>query len=195
MRVFLASHNVGKARQLEALLEGALEVMTLGPGIALPAETGTTYRENALLKAEAIVRATGLAALSDDSGLEVQVLDGRPGIHSARFAGDDASDRENNDKLLKLMEHVPDEGREAEFVSVLCLLAPGAGPLFAEGRVRGRILREPRGSGGFGYDPLFYHPETGRTFAELTPEEKNRHSHRGRAARELLALLGRRKVE
>lgn len=191
MIVYLASHNTGKARQLEMLLKGVFEVRPLPEDVELPYETGSTYHENALLKARAVVNATGRAALADDSGLEVSILGRHPGVRSARFAGDQASDDDNNAKLLALMENVPDESREAEFVSVLCLLVPGREPVFTEGRVQGRILRERRGAGGFGYDPIFYHPGTHKTFAEMTPDEKNDHSHRGRSARALLVLIER----
>ena len=159
-------------------------------GVTDADETGTTFVENALIKARHAVDATGLPAIADDSGLAVDALDGRPGVYSARYAGPGATDEQNNDKLLAELDGVPDEARGAAFHCVVCFVQPDdPDPIIAEGEWRGRILHERRGEGGFGYDPLFYVPDTGCASAELEPEEKNRRSHRGQALRELARKL------
>lgn len=163
-----------------------------------PAETGETFAENAVLKARHAAAASGLVALADDSGLEVDALGGAPGIHSARYAGEAANDEENRRRLRRELAGVSDERRTGRFRCALALAAPdGASSRLVtvvEGVLEGRLLIEPRGDGGFGYDPLFLLPERGVTLAELTPEEKNAVSHRARAARRVLpalrALLG-----
>lgn len=194
MRLVLASRNAHKVRELGALL-GPHELIPLPDGVALPPETGETFIENAATKARAAAGATGRPALADDSGIEAAALGGAPGVRSARFAGERATDEEN---LAKLLRDVPADGdRSLAYVCALALAAtPGAGSelevtLF-EGRCEGLLTHEPRGTGGFGYDPAFvpHDPGDGRTMAELSPEEKDAVSHRGRAARALIEWLG-----
>lgn len=186
-RILVATKNPGKLREIRGFMDGlGVEILGLQefPWVETPEEDGTTYLENALKKASAVARQTGMVTLADDSGLEVEALGGRPGVHSARFAGPGATDEENNRKLLELLKGVPPEGRKATFRCVLVLVGP-SGELLetAEGQVEGIILDGPRGEMGFGYDPLFYVPELGRTLAELPLEVKNSISHRGRALR------------
>jgi XTP/dITP diphosphohydrolase len=198
MRVVLASANRGKLRELGELLAPAgltLESQS-ALGIESPPETGATFVENALIKARHAARASGLAALADDSGLEVDALRGAPGVHSARYAaepgaGGNASDDANVRKLLRELEHVPDAARGARFRCAIVLLrAPDdAAPIVAEGSWEGRIVRAPRGHGGFGYDPVFEDPATGLTAAELPAARKNACSHRALALAALLARL------
>lgn len=196
MKLVLASGNAGKLAELRELLaDGGFELHAQSEfGVDDAEETGLTFVENAILKARHAARATGLPALGDDSGLCVDALGGAPGLYSARYAGAHADARANIDKLLAALEHVPDAGRGARFYCVLALLrhAEDPQPLIAEGLWRGRILRERRGEGGFGYDPVFYDPERGCSAAELDAALKNRISHRGRALaalRERLASL------
>lgn len=150
-------------------------------------ENGSTFAENAVIKAEAVCAATGMPAIADDSGLAVKALDGEPGVYSARYAGHHGDDDANNDLLLRKMDQVED--REAHFVCALALKCPGEEPLVAEGRCPGVILRERRGTGGFGYDPLFLYEPLGKTFAEVNEEEKNAISHRARACEALKEKL------
>lgn len=191
--VVIASRNLKKARELEDLLSDlgvrVRRVSEFSP--VEPAETGATFIENALIKARHAAAASGLPAIADDSGLCVDALDGAPGVRSARYAGEPASDAVNNAKLLAEMEGVADDARSAQFVCQLVLLrAPHDPiPLLAEGRWRGQILRAPRGAQGFGYDPLFFVPDQHRTAAEMDPEQKNRISHRGQAMTSLLQKL------
>ena len=193
-QLVLATHNRGKVRELEAMLQEAglpIRVRTLDEvgGIQMPAETGSTFLENARLKAEAVARQTGLPALADDSGLCVDALGGRPGVYSARFAGPEATDAANNARLLAELEGVPAPRRTARFRAVVVLAMPDGRWTWAEGEAPGRILEAPRGTGGFGYDPLFLSDDLGVTFAEAGPEAKNRVSHRARALRALLPAL------
>lgn len=191
----LASGNPGKVREFQALLGTR---WTLRPqtdfGIAPVPETGDTFVANALLKARHAALATGLPALADDSGLEVDALGGQPGVRSARFAGDGAGDAANNGKLLAALAGVPDEARTARFRCVLVWVdGPGdPAPLVAAGAWEGRILQSPRGTAGFGYDPLFLDLATGLSAAELSAPAKNARSHRGQALRHLETLLGTR---
>ncbi|MBK6962133.1 MAG: RdgB/HAM1 family non-canonical purine NTP pyrophosphatase [Gammaproteobacteria bacterium] len=191
--VILASNNAGKLRELRGLLaELGLDLISQGElGVSAVAETGSTFVDNALLKARHAARESGRAALADDSGLEVDWLQGAPGVHSARFAGEGADDARNNQKLLALLRDVPAAQRGARFRCVLVYLESAAdpAPLICEGVWEGRILERPHGAHGFGYDPLFLIPELGRTAAELTAAEKNALSHRGRALRALLPKL------
>jgi len=186
-RIVLASSNAGKLREFAALLAAAdLEVVgQQALGIAAAAEPHATFVENALAKARHASAVSGLPALADDSGLCVAALDGAPGVHSARYAGDGASDADNNAKLLRELDGIAD--RRAHYCCVLVAVrrADDPEPLVADARWHGEILRAERGSGGFGYDPLFLLPERGLSAAELAPDEKNRISHRGRALREL----------
>ncbi len=190
--VVLASGNRGKLRELQQRLGETGLVLRSQAEFEVPEadETGLTFVENALLKARNAARHTGLPAIADDSGLSVDALGGRPGIYSARFAGAGASDADNNAKLLELLADTPEAERGAEFICALVYLrhAEDPCPLICEGRWRGRMLDAPRGSNGFGYDPLFYVPGRDCSSAELAPEEKNRISHRGLA---LTALIDR----
>ena len=193
-RIVFASANAGKAREIKALLGDATEVVLQTElGIESIEETGKTFADNALLKARHAAECSGLPALADDSGLEVDALDGAPGVYSARYAGEDASDQDNLEKLLDAMLEVSDEHRAARFTCVLALVrdVDDPDPLFASGHWEGSITREARGEGGFGYDPVFLDPESGLTSAELAPADKNARSHRGRALVELRELLGR----
>jgi XTP/dITP diphosphohydrolase len=184
VRLVLATRNDHKLRELSKLM-APHELEPLPEGVRLPPETGTTFADNALGKGRAAAAATGRAALADDSGIEASALAGAPGVWSARYAGDGASDEEN---LAKLLREVPDDGdRRVAYVCALAYVEPGGGEEVVHGRCEGVLAREPRGSGGFGYDPAFVPDDhsDGRTMAELTPEEKDAISHRGRAAREL----------
>ena len=186
----LASGNAGKAREISAVLGDAVElVLQAELGIEPAEETGTTFTENALLKARHAAAASGLPALADDSGIEVDALDGAPGVYSARYAGPDASDRDNVSKLLREMDG--EQQRAARFRCVLALVrsADDPEPLLAEGRWEGSIAAAPAGAGGFGYDPVFVDAESGLTAAELTPAQKNARSHRGKALVALQRLL------
>ncbi|HEY8947064.1 MAG TPA: RdgB/HAM1 family non-canonical purine NTP pyrophosphatase [Polyangiaceae bacterium] len=193
LSIVLASNNAGKLAELAALL-ARLPVQLLSAREALGevlhvVEDGETFEANAIIKARAVCRATGMIALADDSGLEVTALGGRPGVRSARFAHERATDAENNAALLREMQDV--EERSARFRCVLALVTPWEDrPRIAEGTCNGSIARAPRGSGGFGYDPLFIVEGTdGRSMAELDEAEKNRISHRGRAVRALRDVL------
>lgn len=197
MKLVLATRNRGKIKELSALLAPlGYEVVSLEdfPGVPEVPEDGATFAENAVKKATAVARHTGHLVLADDSGLEVDCLGGAPGVLSARFAGEHGNDRANNEKLLALLAGVPTEKRTARFRCVVAVATPAGEVWTAEGSCEGIIADAPRGEGGFGYDPLFYVPELGKTFAELEPEVKNRLSHRARAlagAWEILARLAR----
>jgi len=185
----LATRNSGKIKELEALLSGSgFAVLGLDafPDIGEIEETGTTFAENAILKARTVAKATGLVALADDSGLQVDALSGAPGVYSARYSGEGATDERNNLKLLDALQSVPEDRRGCRFISVVAACAPNGAELLAEGRWEGRVLTALRGAGGFGYDPLFLDRELGKSAAELAPTEKNARSHRGRALRSLL---------
>lgn len=191
-RLVLATANPGKVRELGALLAGVgLEIGTLDdhPGLVLPPETGTTYAANALGKARAAAAATGAIACGDDSGLEVDALAGAPGVASARYGGPGLTDAE---RVARLLEAVAGATRRtARFRAVLALVAPWGEEVLVEGVVAGVLTDAPRGSGGFGYDPIFLLPETGRTLAELAPADKDRWSHRARAAARARPVLAR----
>jgi XTP/dITP diphosphohydrolase len=191
-RLIVASQNPGKAREIAALLEGlSVQVLSLAdwPTVVLPEETGATFAENAALKARAVSLATGEWALADDSGLVVPALDGAPGLHSARVA---ATDPERTAWLLKRLAGRPENQRQAHFVCALALTDPhGEIAGTWEGTVEGFILEAPRGAGGFGYDPVFLYEPAGRSFAEMTREEKAAVSHRGEALRQFRAGLPR----
>ena len=159
------------------------------PGVVLPAEGDTSYAENALGKARAVTAATGSLALADDSGIEVDAFDGRPGVLSARYGGDGLTDPERNALLLRELQDVPAARRTARYRAVIAVTAPDGREATIEGTVEGVLLEAPRGAGGFGYDPIFYYPPLGATFAEIPAEAKHEVSHRGRAvalARDLL---------
>jgi len=192
-RLVLASGNRGKLAEFDTLLAGSgFEVVTQGSlGVLDIEETGTTFVENALLKARHAARISRLPALADDSGLCVEQLDGAPGLYSARYAGTHGDAQANRVKLLHALEGVPAERRGAFFICVLVLLqhADDPAPLIAEGRWHGRVLDAPRGDGGFGYDPLFLPDDQVQSAAELDPALKNRLSHRGQALARLHAQL------
>ena len=194
-RLVVATANEGKLREFRSLLAGLpYELSSLAElGLPSPPETGSSFLENAALKARHAAASSGFAAVADDSGIEVDALGGAPGIHSARYAGADADDGANNAKLMSALRGVPGERRRARYRCALVLIdAADAAPLTAEAAWEGFILDAPRGSGGFGYDPYFWLPELDKTAAELTPDEKNRLSHRGKAMRALReALLAR----
>ncbi|MDP4127426.1 MAG: XTP/dITP diphosphatase [Bacillota bacterium] len=192
MKIVLATQNRGKIREFQELLaDEDIEVLSLFdiPDWEDIEENGETFADNAALKAKAAMRRTGLIALADDSGLEVDALNGAPGVYSARFAGEPKDDERNNDKLLELLETVPDEQRTARFRCALVMITPKGEEYLTEGTAEGRILRERRGSDGFGYDPLFYVPEFARTMAELTLDEKNKLSHRAQAFYKVIPIL------
>ena len=191
MKIAIATRNPGKAREIEALVSkvGVELTSLLDLGLSQVEETGSTFEENAVLKAKALAKQTGLWALADDSGLEVDALGGAPGVRSARFAGDGAGDDENNRKLLDALAAVPQERRGAQFRCVIALASPAQMTWITEGVCRGRIAQAPSGQGGFGYDPLFVPEGFDKTFAEMTPEEKAEVSHRGIALRKMAAVI------
>ncbi|EOY5459882.1 XTP/dITP diphosphatase [Cronobacter turicensis] len=192
-KVVLATGNTGKVRELASLLqEFGLDVVAQTElGVESAEETGLTFIENAILKARHAAQVTGFAAIADDSGLSVDALGGAPGIYSARYAGSDASDQENLEKLLVALHDVPDEQRQAQFHCVLVYMrhADDPTPLVFHGVWSGVITRAPAGQGGFGYDPIFFVPSLGKTAAELTREEKSAISHRGQALKLLLEAM------
>lgn len=192
-QLVLASHNAGKLVELRELLAGqAIEAVSAAAlGLPEPVEDGTTFAANARIKAHAVAGATGLPALADDSGIEVDALYGAPGVHSARFAGADAGDDANNALLVEKMRGVPAERRGARYRAVIVLMCHAAdpSPLICEGSWEGIIQLEPRGEGGFGYDPIFVVPELDATFAEISREDKSARSHRGRAVRQMVDFL------
>jgi XTP/dITP diphosphohydrolase len=185
-RLLLATRNAGKACEIGAIYASRhLEILTLDahPEVGELPERGTTYAENAASKAAAAAAATGLVALADDSGIEVDALGGAPGPHSRRFLGDDATDDDRNRRMLELLADVPDVLRTARYRAVVAIAVPGGETCVFEGTCEGTVARAPRGGGGFGYDPLFVATPDGRTMAELSFDEKNRISHRARALR------------
>jgi XTP/dITP diphosphohydrolase len=191
--VVLATQNAGKAAELERLLRGiagGIQSLVGLSGGFLPPEGDRSYAENAFGKARALYAVVGVPAIGDDSGLEVDALDGAPGIRSARFAGEGAGDAENNALLLRRLRGVPPERRTARFRCVLAMVS-AIGDLLVEGMCEGVILEAPRGKAGFGYDPLFVPAGESRTFAELPEAEKDRVSHRGRAAAALREAISR----
>jgi XTP/dITP diphosphohydrolase len=193
-RIVLASSNPGKVREINAMLAGLH--LTVVPqsdfSVVEVEETGLTFVENALLKARNATRHTGLPAIADDSGIEVDALHGAPGIYSARYAGEGASDARNLEKLLADLRDVPEARRTARFVCLMVYLRHELDPtpIICQGSWEGRVLFEPRGAGGFGYDPVFFVPTHSCSSAELPPEVKNQLSHRGQALRALVAALG-----
>lgn len=197
MKLVIATNNQGKLREMSDILAGyGIEVLSLAgfPQVGDIREDGDTFKANAVKKATVTAGLTGLTALADDSGLEVDYLGGAPGVHSARFAGPEKSDRANNEKLLQLLAGLPPEKRTARFQCVIAIARPGGAVHTVQGVCEGIIAEAPRGDGGFGYDPLFYLPAYGKTFAEIDPAVKNRISHRGQAlarAREILAALSK----
>ena len=191
-KIVLATGNPGKVREIQRILgEFGVEIVPQSElGVSDADETGTSFVENALIKARHASSMTGLPAIADDSGLVVDALDGRPGVYSARYSGADATDDTNIDKLLAELQGVPDEQRTAAFhCCAVYVSADDSTSLVAESRWQGRIVRERRGSGGFGYDPVFFDPDYGRTAAELGAELKNARSHRGKALTALAEML------
>jgi XTP/dITP diphosphohydrolase len=188
MDLVLSTRNPHKAREFDGLL-APHRVLPLPEEVELPPETGTTFEENALIKASAAAEATGRTAIADDSGIAAAALGGRPGVYSARYAGEHATDEEN---LAKLLREVPKDGDLAvAYVCALAFVEPGGVTHVVEGRCEGTLTHDPRGDGGFGYDPAFVPDDRddGRTMAELPPDEKHAISHRGRAARALVEWL------
>lgn len=188
MKLILASKNAHKAKEMQAILGDGIELVTLDKTKAADidvVEDGTTFEENAIKKATEIMEATGLATIADDSGLCVDALDGRPGIYTARFAGENPTDDENISKLIAELDGVETENRTARFVCVIALTIPGEEVKTYRGECEGRILTEKRGENGFGYDPVFYVPEYEKSMAELPAQVKNSISHRFRALNKL----------
>ena len=182
----LATRNRGKISEFKGLLSGfEIKIRGLGDFGPLPVirEDGETFEDNAYKKAYSTAKMLGFPALADDSGLVVEALDGFPGVHSARYAGEGATDEENNRKLLKAMKGI--DNRKAAFRCILCIAVPGGPALTYEGRCDGEIARELKGENGFGYDPIFYYSPLKKTFAQMSQQEKNRVSHRGKAMAEL----------
>lgn len=198
VRIVAATGNRGKLEEIRRLFSGLDLVLSAQSelGIDSPEETGASFVENALIKARHAASLAGLPAIADDSGLAVAALDGRPGIRSARYAGPQASDAGNIARLLQELDGLTGDERRASFhcVAVFVASQEDPEPLVAEGVWPGLILEHPRGQGGFGYDPVFYDPDAGKTAAEMTAEEKNAASHRGRAFRRLAELLAARGV-
>ena len=187
MKVVLASKNKHKLVEISKITEKFDIELVLDSELGIDVdveETGKTFEENSFLKADAVCRATGLPVLADDSGIAVDALNGEPGIYSARYGFDDTLDDWGRlQLLLKNTEQVPDGQRQAQFVCVITMVTPQGQMIQARGEVHGELLRAPAGSGGFGYDPIFYYPPMGKTLAEVAPEEKNRVSHRANALR------------
>ena len=185
MKVVLASKNKHKLVEISKITEkfGFELVLQSELGVDIDVEeTGTTFEENSLLKARAVMEATGLPALADDSGIAVDALNGEPGIYSARYGFDESLDDWGRlELLLKNTEHVPDGQRQAQFVCVISFVTPDGQVIQARGEIHGELTRQPAGENGFGYDPIFYYPPLGKTTAELSPEEKNKVSHRANA--------------
>lgn len=192
LEIVISSRNKEKKRELKALLRGlGIKVLDLNdfPGAPNVKETGKTFEANARLKALKIAKYTKRLALADDSGLAVKALGGRPGVRSARFAGNKAGYESNNRKLLRLLEDVPGDKRGAKFVSVVALAGPEGIKGVVRGECSGRITLSPKGRNGFGYDPVFFSPKFGKTFAELSASQKNSISHRGRALKKTRAVI------
>ena len=193
-KVVIATKNRGKAKEFEQLFMSlGVEVLTLldlpeSPDIE---ETGTTFEENAILKAEAIAAITGSIVIADDSGLMIDALDGRPGVFSARYAGDGHDDEANIDKVLDEMKHVPEEKRSARFYCALAIAGPRIDTITVSGSCEGMILSKRRGVNGFGYDPIFFVASEEKSMAELSPEVKNKLSHRAHALKKLESLAGK----
>ncbi|MDF1495927.1 RdgB/HAM1 family non-canonical purine NTP pyrophosphatase [Caproiciproducens sp. CPB-2] len=192
MKFVMATHNQKKLQELERILM-PLHISVSAPDLPEVEETGTTFAENAFLKADSACRETGLPAVADDSGLMVDALGGAPGVYSARYAGEDATDLDRIHKLLDAVKDVPREKRAAKFVSAICCVFPDGSRITAQGECAGTIAFAPEGEGGFGYDPIFL--VNGKSFAQLTAEEKDEISHRGRALRAFAEKLRNRKEE
>ncbi len=191
-KIILATRSKGKIAEFSELLAPyKVEILTtydLDEPLEVE-ETEDTFRGNARLKATAYMELTGYPALADDSGLVVESLDYKPGVYSSRYAGLNATDKENNKKLLEDLKEVPIKKRNAKFISAIALVFPNKSVQIVEGTCEGIILKEPRGDNGFGYDPLFYVPEAEKTYAEMAPKEKNQYSHRAKAMQKLARIL------
>jgi XTP/dITP diphosphohydrolase len=190
LTVVLASRNKGKIREINEILKSVLPGITVKgldeyPDIGDIPETGSTFEENALIKARTVSEKTGLIAIADDSGLVVPALEGLPGVYSARYAGEKATDQENNSMLLRKMKDLKGDERKAAFICVMASVSPEGDKLLVKGEWAGFIAQEPRGDKGFGYDPLFYDPELKLHSAEMLAEQKNWRSHRGKALKDL----------
>ncbi|MFR7477342.1 MAG: RdgB/HAM1 family non-canonical purine NTP pyrophosphatase [Acutalibacteraceae bacterium] len=182
----IATHNPNKVREFRRILE-PMGISILTPSLTEAEETGTTFAENARIKADSACKETGLPSIADDSGLTVDALNGRPGVYSARYGGPQASDEDRVQMILQELKDVPDEQRGAAFVSAICCTFPNGDRLEVQGMCRGLISHAPAGEGGFGYDPIFLFGE--KTFAQLSGEEKDAHSHRGEALRKFTVAL------
>ena len=183
-KIIFATGNAGKVKEIQMIMEDTgMEVMSMKEaGISIDIEeNGTTYEENALIKARAVAKYTNAIVMADDSGLEVDYLNGEPGIHSARYLGEDTSYKIKNENIIGRLDGVPDEKRTARFVCAIAAVLPDGRELTTRATIEGRIDYEEKGSHGFGYDPIFYVPEFEKTTAQLTEEEKNQISHRGKA--------------
>ena len=192
MKVLVASNNKGKLKEFNKILgELGIECISMNDaGIDIDVEeTGTTFLENAKIKAEAIYKIAKIPTVSDDSGLCVDALGGEPGVYSARYAGEHGNDEKNNEKLLANLKNIPPEKRTARFMSVVYLVLDDNTAISAQGTAEGFIIDDPKGENGFGYDPIFFSPTLGKTFAQASVEEKNAISHRGSALRELKRKL------
>ena len=193
MKVVLASKNRHKLVEISKITEKIDMELVLQSDLGVDIdveETGTTFEENSFIKAEAVMKATGLPALADDSGIAVDALNGEPGIYSARYGFDESLDDWGRlELLLKNTEHVPDGERQAAFVAVITLVEPDGRVIQARGEIHGELTREPKGENGFGYDPIFYYPPAGMTTAEMSSEEKHKVSHRGNALKVFYDML------
>ncbi len=192
IEVVIATRNAGKLKEIQAILAPlSLKILSLRdfPEVPEIIEDGQTFEENSLKKAVAVACRTGRIVIADDSGLSVDALQGRPGVFSSRYAGENATDAERYQKLLGEMSGIPEEKREATFICIIAVASPKGKAEVVKGECRGKISLSPKGSHGFGYDPVFYFPEWGKTMAELEPEVKNRISHRARALEKLKQVL------
>lgn len=190
--IIIATHNPGKLREMQALLAPlGFKILSLKDFPEAPnvLEDGATFAENAAIKAKTVAQMTGRPAIADDSGLVVKALGGRPGVFTSRFAGEKTPDRKKCQRLLQEMAGIPEEQREAAFVCAIAVALPEGEVKMVEGECQGRISFSPRGENGFGFDPIFFVPELGKTMAELEPEVKNQVSHRGRALQKLKLIL------
>lgn len=186
MQFVLATHNKDKVREMTRIL-APLGIEAITPDLPEVDETGTTFAENAFLKAESACKFTGLPAVADDSGIAVDALNGAPGVYSARYAGEDATDEDRNNKLMEELKDVPDEKRTARYVCAICCVFPNGEKIEALGTCEGVIARAPKGTAGFGYDPIFLVGD--RTYGEYGDDEKDAVSHRGKAMRAFAAIL------